>query len=421
MKLTDKQISDVVKTYRNRPVALNVLDAVNPNENEHTRFLCQLLNYKKCGMPVFLKSFLAMIAEVAEASFTELTDDDISKAAIKDQDGYIDCLITVGNYSIIIENKVCGACDQDKQLSSYIGKITKKHPLNKIFAVYLTLAGGEPSTHSLPDELRSELERDHRFILLSYHTNILRWLESEVLPNCEYRETRLIHSIILYIDHLKGMLGQREDQQTLSDKLIPILGCSMDSDGYKTLQKLVAEYSEKNASQAELDVDRSDFRAAINILLREIEIRKPYLNAYSVAYALKWMFRDDPPPPYKFTWKAGFADVRPYSSSMLICNGERYVQLTDGRIRIHLCCSPKGIKAGPYILGPEGNSDYFAETVFGKNYLEQNGLKHGKDVYGMPFPSFDEERTPLLDVCLHVKKLVDILKNAPLQESQTNT
>ena len=41
---------------------------------------------------------------------------DISKVRVTTQDNYIDCLISDGTKAIIIENKVCGAADQNKQL-----------------------------------------------------------------------------------------------------------------------------------------------------------------------------------------------------------------------------------------------------------------------------------------------------------------
>jgi hypothetical protein len=290
--------------------------------------------------------------------------------------------------------------------------------LDNIYVVYLTLVGGEPSKSSLPDDLRQRL--DDRFVSLSYHQNLLKWLEEEVLPECAYKESLLISSIILYVNHLKGMLGQREDQKALATKLSAVIKCGLNRQGYAFLKTVLKEIPDTDTVCDTDAVRYSDLSAALNILLREMERINPYLNEDFVANALKWMFRDDPPSPYRSEWRSGCADVGPYISSIFNYEGQRYMQLMAGDLRIHLKCNPDGIKAGPYILSPDGTpSDLFADCRFGKGYLAQMGVVSDGGYYRLPFASFDEVKTPLTDVCFHIKHLVDILTRSPLAMKRT--
>lgn len=134
---------------KTHPKTMNVLDPIftSMNENQHTSFLCGLLNYEYCGNRPFLESFINMITDSARFA-------DINKVVVTTQDHYIDCLISDGKLSIIIENKVCGAVDQDKQLETYIYNQEQRGiPLNHIYLVYLTLTGGSPNPNSISKKI----------------------------------------------------------------------------------------------------------------------------------------------------------------------------------------------------------------------------------------------------------------------------
>ena len=85
-KTMDKQIwngllgiyMDIQKTH---PKAMNILDPsyASMNENQHTSFLCGLLNYEYCGQRPFLESFIGMITDNARFA-------DISKVRVTTQD-----------------------------------------------------------------------------------------------------------------------------------------------------------------------------------------------------------------------------------------------------------------------------------------------------------------------------------------------
>ena len=412
MTTFDKPIVDAaLKIYSSRPAILNILDVIHSNENAHTRFLCQLLNYKMGSIPVFLKSFLKRLASDSPLA---LDEHDYLSAKAEEQTNYIDCLIKCGKHAIIIENKVCGACDQCEQIASYVEKVKGSCRHENIYVVYLTLFGGEPSKSSLPDELRTSLGR--RYVALTYRDDILPWLEEDVLPMCPYKDNLLIGSLKLYINYLKGALGERPEQKALAEQLAKTLECNWDKESYSRLKNMYQQYSDSE-NGAEGNDRYSDIRALVNILLREIEKRCPYVNEDNVAYVLKWMFRNDPPWPYKFTWVDGSANVAPYSSRTFMYGGERYIGLSKDGVQIHLRCSVGGIGSGPYIL-VDGNQGHIegAEGIFGKQYLKDRGLDCSKGSYHLPFNEFTE-KTPLSDVAFHVKKLVDILNGSPCGKS----
>ena len=407
MKTSDNSYMDAaLDIYHSRPTVLNILDSVHANENEHTRFLCHLFNYRKNSIPIFLQAFLKRlsISEILSAD-----DQTYALAKVEEQSGYIDCLIQCGRYVIIIENKICGACDQQNQISGYVDRVQKKYQFENTFVIYLTLFGGEPDKSSMPDELRSRL--GERYVSITYRDVVLQWLQEDVLPECPYKDGLLIRSLQLYINYLHGVLGERADQQTLVERLAKTLNCSWGKASYLQLQNLLKQYS-GNVESEEERVKQSDVRSILNILLREIEKRNPYFNEDNVAYVLKWMFRNDPPPPYKLKWVDGTANVAPFSSGTFMYSGGRFIGLTKPGVRIHMRCSIAGIKVGPYILadGALGNIKE-TEGIFGKQYLEANGLVCSPNLYGFPFDAFNESTT-LIDVALHVKKLVDILNNS---------
>ena len=159
------------------PRAINVLDPSfsSMNENQHTSFLCSLLNYEYCGKRPFLESFINIINDTVRFA-------DIGKVRVTTQDHYIDSLISDDNMAIIIENKVCGAVDQNKQLETYIQDQEQRGiPLEHIYVVYLTLTGGSPATNSISKEKIVELGL--RYTERSYN-DILQWLQKDVLYAC---------------------------------------------------------------------------------------------------------------------------------------------------------------------------------------------------------------------------------------------
>lgn len=99
---------------------------------------------------------------------------DIDKAEIKVEYKHIDVLIYDGKKYIIIENKVNHACDQDKQIETYIRSLYGKD----VYVLYLVRSDNDkdPSEDSLSTERRKELEENVKYKKISYQTHILDWL-----------------------------------------------------------------------------------------------------------------------------------------------------------------------------------------------------------------------------------------------------
>ncbi len=241
------------------PFNFNILDAQcgTIKENSHTNLLIKLLEYKdQYGNYVFLEDFIKQLTrfnvsivpqeqvkfatEYFDAIFVEAnknqSDEERPKKMRKKQ-GRIDGLIYQNeNFAIIIENKVNGATSQPRQLERYIksvlgdgGKRIVTCP-EKVFVVFLTKDGVEsPDDESIkymqdkkigilnepePSD-SSELISGQRYFACSYRYDILPWLEKSVQPLVYQRELILNTGLIQYIDFLKGILGERDEDNKI--------------------------------------------------------------------------------------------------------------------------------------------------------------------------------------------------------------
>ena len=217
-----KELAEIREKERARlPYSFNVVDELRANENAHTRVLIKLLSYTKKGEYPFLKTFFERIRNKCEDFNVH-----INNPQIKFNSDNIDGLIedAWGAYSIIIENKIHFAADQDRQIERYFNIVKDRHKINgkHIYVIYLTLNGlKEVSSTSLPNSLKEELGK--RFITMNYRDDILPWLEREVLPEIKITEKLLEYGISQYIDHLKGKLDIRESEKPIRDMMENII------------------------------------------------------------------------------------------------------------------------------------------------------------------------------------------------------
>ena len=227
-----KEISEIIN--RNRVYNANIITELHANENAHSRILRMFLQYDDGtkNYPV-LKRFLEIpkIKNVLSSSVV------FKSPSFSNEQERIDVLIEEPHsFAIIIENKIKGATDQDRQLERYIESV-KAHrvPCDNIYAIYLTDSGDkEVSDDSFTDVAKERLgyndENDMgRFIPMNYRYDILPWLEKEVLPNCIEKEELLISALKQYIDYLKCMFGiiENEEQKILiMEKLKKEIGIS---------------------------------------------------------------------------------------------------------------------------------------------------------------------------------------------------
>ncbi len=179
------------------PFLYNVLEEVRVNENAHTRLLMRLLKYTPA-----LLSFLAWL----EKKYTTFHSPQIDKPKITAEKHRIDGLIQEeGKYAIIIENKVCGAVEQEGQLGRYIDKCRELgYDQSDIYILYLfDRSGNDPSPQTW-GEYKAE-DFGGRYLVLSYKDDIISWLKT-FLAECEATDEKtkvLREGVAQYLDYLK--------------------------------------------------------------------------------------------------------------------------------------------------------------------------------------------------------------------------
>ena len=200
---------------KQNPFHINVIDELHANENAHSRILVRLLQYSNGEAYPILKSFVSLIPAWDEKGII------VSCPKIDDNIEHIDALIEEkGKYAIIIENKIHGAQDQEKQIERYVKK-AKKHGFSpeKIWAIYVTRDGSKVVTDFSLTPWTKETLGD-RFVPLNYRDDILPWLKNTVLPICPEKEEWLLSALKQYIDHLEGLLEVRSSNVDSRKKLL---------------------------------------------------------------------------------------------------------------------------------------------------------------------------------------------------------
>ena len=234
-----KEISEIIN--RNRVYNANIITELHANENAHSRILRMFLQYddSKKEYPI-LRKFLE-IPKVKKI----FGNKGFKNPVFSNEQERIDVLIEEpGSFAVIVENKIKGATDQERQLERYIKSVNGHGvPYDNIYAIYLTDSGDkEVSDVSFTDVAKECLgykdENDMgRFVPMNYRYDILPWLEKEVLPNCSYKEDLLLSALKQYIDYLKCMFGiiENEEQKILiMEKLkkdLGIKGCDVEAVG----------------------------------------------------------------------------------------------------------------------------------------------------------------------------------------------
>ena len=226
-----KEISEIIN--KSRVYNANIITELHANENAHSRILRMFLQYDdgKKKYPI-LGKFLD-IPKVKQV----FGNKEFKSPVFTNERERIDVLIEEhSSFAIIIENKIKGAADQERQLERYIESV-ESHDISSdnIYAIYLTDNGEKIVDEcSLTEKAKKKLnyngsEDMGRFIPLNYRYDILPWLEKEVLPNCIEKEELLISALKQYIDYLKCMFGiiENEEQKILiMEKLKKEIGIS---------------------------------------------------------------------------------------------------------------------------------------------------------------------------------------------------
>ena len=211
-----KRLLDLAKSYNEEreqklselPFFYNILEEVRVNENAHTRLLMRLLQYDPARTDFFKYLEGKGFAEGKDFASPKK----MSKPKITVEKYRIDGLIQKeGEYAIIIENKVCGAVDQEGQLERYIDKCKKdlKDDLEKVYILYLVNSPGqEPSEQTWGKY--TPMDFKGRYLVLSYTEDIIPWLErlrnTLDMETDDREKTELLRSgITQYLEYLKQL------------------------------------------------------------------------------------------------------------------------------------------------------------------------------------------------------------------------
>ena len=207
--------------------------STNIHETAHSRILYKLLCAHGKEKHQFLKMFLESVGLKL----------DIDKAEIKVEYKHIDVLIYDGTRYVIIENKVNHACDQDRQIETYIRSLYGKD----VYVLYLVRSDNDkdPSEDSLSTERRQELVKDGKYKKISYQTHILDWLRK-----CE-KETNnenviLKSALVQYCNYIEELF---KGMEIMNDKDIEnfekeVLGFSATKDSIVDPVALVEKIDE---------------------------------------------------------------------------------------------------------------------------------------------------------------------------------
>ena len=121
-----------------------------------------------------------------------------------------------GGYAIIIENKVCGAVEQGRQLEKYIDKCKKdlEDDLEKVYILYLVNSPGEEPSQQTWGKYEPK-DFEGRYLVLSYKDDIIPWLErlrnTLAMETDDREKIELLRSgITQYLEYLKQLFATNQ-------------------------------------------------------------------------------------------------------------------------------------------------------------------------------------------------------------------
>lgn len=257
-----------------QPYNANLMDVLGANENAHSAILVKILKFKCNGVNEFLPSFISRVLKRDLLFNNEYLNISAEKYRI-------DAFIRDEKNAIIIENKIHGAADQKEQLKRYID--IAKHlgfSANNIYVLYLT---GVDSEYELSKSLAEYSESFMgRIQVSSFSTDVLAWLENDVIPNIRDKDKNLLFFVSQYIDHIKGLYFKRDKDKNMNEKLTEYL---IESMGLKseslerTISVMEEEYNVVNGLQkrlASLIIEKKE--KAFDYWFEKLKIDFPHLS-----------------------------------------------------------------------------------------------------------------------------------------------
>jgi hypothetical protein len=345
-------ISEFYKEYEARNGKFLLFDLANANENANTKVLKCLLKNSNCH---FLNSLLERIGLPMPSQGPVCITDQKKAIGPRKGAGFIDLYIQYDDIHVIIENKIYGAVDTERQLARYIATVNgvKINAFNDwydtpsvdedIHVVYLTADGTkEPLDDSLPSALKDKIN----YYAVNYKDLVLPWLEEDVLPNLTYgTDGLMIAGVQQYIAFLKQFLA--EETSEVVNTFVSGLQGKKDVEKYTTLLGVI----DKNEKDVPENVQKS--------LRKQLEARAEAIFSGDVEG--EWVLRFT--PTYINLYKKSWAnlDARKYSiPSLFIFAGNTNAFLNN-------CCL-NTLKLGVAHLAPKTKERYSEyEHLFGNH------------------------------------------------------
>ena len=234
----------LTKEKRQLPYHINVIDELHINENAHSRILLKLLQFRNTkGEYEILESLLSYIKRKTHSVQFERIQFD--KPLITQEETRIDLWIRdyATGYSVIFENKVYNAKDQEEQLSRYIDKtIEEGFKESNIFVIYLPSDRHEPADQSWG---KYKEEFRERYINLSFRNDILTWLKVEIFPNIRFKDVYLNSAVSQYIDYLEGYFLLRTINNKMNMKLDELISNHFELEKFNNPQECIKAIQDK--------------------------------------------------------------------------------------------------------------------------------------------------------------------------------
>ena len=246
------QLKDVIDSSENKPkYSLNLLDVFNVAEPLISKIISLIFKYKRGHDYVLCRSFVEEF--LVDCGFDL---EWIKRPSITAETGRIDIGIEErGKYTIIIENKLRGACFQRNQIARYIQKKRKSGYLDdSIFVVVLPNCVDDsffdhinksvwclPKDWQSPNQIRRCSYKDdisclcdfgredvmcqdcenlkHKFMkqTVVLDVDFINWLEYKCLPLLPLDECLLRSAIVQFVDFLKGVFNNRLNHKLMMD------------------------------------------------------------------------------------------------------------------------------------------------------------------------------------------------------------
>lgn len=130
----------------------------------------------------------------------------------------IDLTIKGNTFFLIIENKINGACEQQKQIDRYVRIAQQTYPSKQIYVLYL---GGETNIFPSENSMSLGIQRliNDRIICRNYKDDIIKWIALSY-KQVEFKDQPFLKStLLLYKTYLENKYNINNQYKAMNNKL----------------------------------------------------------------------------------------------------------------------------------------------------------------------------------------------------------